>query len=171
MWLKTVKDAKHLGLPVLQTRAWLLLPGSELAQQRASPENVKEREVDSPSSGRGGYNIWVVGALSVPGACLGVVDFCFFFSAVASRLVINVQGFWAPFHQKVSCGLREVPLIPVRGSEELLPMSRCRKPDSVLLKTLGLGLKDLALVNLGIPTEVPCHMQNIPCKSEKINES
>ena len=45
--------------------------------------------------------------------------------------------------------------------EELLPMSRCRKPDSVLLKTLGLGLKDLALVNLGIPTEVPCNPKKL----------
>ena len=72
---------------MLQTRAWLLLPGSELAQQRASPENVKERELDSPSSGRGAYNIWVVGALGVPGACFGVVDFQCFFVAVASGLV------------------------------------------------------------------------------------
>eukprot|EP00438_Fugacium_kawagutii_P028881 Skav225385 [mRNA] locus=scaffold2656:68893:77684:+ [translate_table: standard] len=96
LWLKTVKEAKQVGLPMLQMRAWLLLPGSELAQQR----------------------------------------------------------FWAPFYQKVSCGLREVPLVPVRGSAELLPMSRCRKPDSHLLASLDLGPKQLEQLGLGIPTEV-----------------
>ena len=53
------------------------------------------------------------------------------------------------------CGLREVPLVPIRESQELLPTSRCRKAESSLLGLLGLGPKDLALVNLGIPTEVP----------------
>lgn len=38
LWLKTVKEAKRVGLPMLQMRAWLLLPGSELAQQRALSE-------------------------------------------------------------------------------------------------------------------------------------
>ena len=53
------------------------------------------------------------------------------------------------------CGLREVPLVPIRESQELLPTSRCRKAESSLLGLLGLGPKDLASVNLGIPTEVP----------------
>lgn len=102
LWLSTVKDAKHLGLPQLQLRAWLLLPGNELGQQR----------------------------------------------------------FWAPFYQKVFCGLREVPLVPIRESQELLPTSRCRKAESSLLGLLGLGPKDLALVNLGIPTEA--YMAQLP---------
>ena len=53
------------------------------------------------------------------------------------------------------CGLREVPLVPIRESQELLPTSRCRIAESSLLGLLALGPKDLALVNLGIPTEVP----------------
>lgn len=132
LWLSTVKDAKHLGLPQLQLRAWLLLPGNELGQQRAL------------------RTIW--------GDANSKFSFIGCFPCEDSFQLLQwvlTWGFWAPFYQKVFCGLREVPLVPIRESQELLPTSRCRKAESSLLGLLGLGPKDLASVNLGIPTEVP----------------
>ena len=59
------------------------------------------------------------------------------------------RGFWAPFLQRVAAGLRELPMVPVRGrvcsngGPLRLPMSRCRKPESPLLAQLGcLGVND-----------------------------
>ena len=66
-------------------------------------------------------------------------------------------SFWAPFVNRVRSGLREVPLIPVVDTDtaknRLLPISRCRKPDSPLLATLGLTPNDLSLLDLGIPVD------------------
>ena len=47
------------------------------------------------------------------------------------------RGFWAPFREQVTKGLRDLPLVAVEESEELLALSRCRKPDSVLMSRLG----------------------------------
>ncbi|CAK9032822.1 unnamed protein product [Durusdinium trenchii] len=71
---------------------------------------------------------------------------------------LGQQRFWAPFLQRVAAGLRELPLVPVRGrvcsngGPLRLPMSRCRKPESPLLAQLGLEA-DLELLGLGIPSE------------------
>ena len=37
----------------------------------------------------------------------------------------------------VTSGLKDLPLVPVEDSEELLPLSCCRNPDSVLMSQLG----------------------------------
>ncbi|CAJ1424493.1 unnamed protein product [Effrenium voratum] len=71
-------------------------------------------------------------------------------------LELAQTSFWAPFVQRVRSGLREVPLIPVTqtdGAKGLLPINRCRKPDSPLLAALRLTAADLGLLGLGLPVK------------------
>ena len=76
--------------------------------------------------------------------------------------------FWAPFVQRVRSGLQEVPLVPVEDTDmlknRLLPISRCRRPDSPLLRLLHLTAGDVALLGLGIPVEK--YLQQLPAGTD-----